>query len=113
MDVKVIFNKKNNEGYVYTKNKKVKKHRIPLISDYLKKKIITHYDDMIGYFNAFCSPRSEEFILSIFSKYPIDTDSDLLLVLSNDNLFTEALKEYKDYFDTVYKRITLYPNFLF
>ena len=114
MDVKVIFNKKNNEGYVYTKNKKIKKHRIPLITDYLKKKIITHYDYMIGYFATFCSPKNEEFILSIISKYPIDTaNSDLLFVLSNDKLFTEALKEYRDHFDTVYKRITLYPNFLF
>ena len=58
-DVKVIFNKKNNEGYIYTKNKKIKKSRIPLITDYLKKKIVTHYDYMVGYFDAFCSQRTK------------------------------------------------------
>ena len=113
-DVKVIFNKKNNEGYIYTKNKKIKKYRIPLITDYLKKKIVTHYDYMVGYFDAFSSPKNEEFIPSIILKYPVDTaNSGLLFVLSNDKLFTEALKEYEDHFDTVCKRITLYPDFLF
>ena len=40
--------------------------KYPLIADYLKKKIVTHDDYMIGYFKAFCSPRTEEFILSNF-----------------------------------------------
>jgi len=110
-DVKVIFDKKNREGYVYTTNKKVKKRRIPLITDYLQKKIITQYDHMIGYFNAFCSPRAEEFILSISS---IDTyNDDVREILSNDKSFMKALKETKDHFDRVYRQIISYPDFEF
>ncbi len=110
-DVKVIFDKKNKEGYVYTTNKKVKKRRIPLITDYLQREIITHYDDMIGYFNAFCSPQAKEFILSISS---IDTyNDDVREILSNDKSFMEALKETKDHFDRAYRKIISYPDFMF
>lgn len=110
-DVKVIFNKKNKEGYVYTTNKKVKKRRIPLITDYLQKKTITQYDHMIGYFNAFCSPRAEEFILSISF---IDTyNDDVREILSSDKSFTNALKKTKDHFDRAYKQIISYPDFMF
>ncbi len=110
-DVKVIFDKKNKEGYVYSTNKKVKKCRIPLITDYLQKKIITQYDHMIGYFDAFCSPRAEEFILSISS---IDTyNDDVREILSNDKSFMKALKETKDHFDKVCRQISSYPDFMF
>ena len=113
-DVKIIFDKKSGRGYAYVRNKRVKKHRIPLITDYLNKRIITQEEYMSGYFDAFCSPRAEEFILSIISEYPIDTtDDDIREILSNDEPFIETLKKFKDYFDTVYKRITSYPNFLF
>jgi hypothetical protein len=122
-DVKIIFDKKSGSGYAYVRcdvvsttvrNKRVKKHRIPLITDYLNKRIITQEKYMSGYFDAFCSPRAEEFILSIISEYPIDTtDDDIREILSNDKPFIETLKKFKDYFDTVYKRITSYPNFLF
>jgi hypothetical protein len=109
-NVKVIFNKKNKEGYVHPTNKKVKKHRIPLITDYLQRKTITQYDYMIGYFDAFCSPRAEEFILSISS---INTYNDNVReILSNDKSFTNALKEIKDHFDRVYREIILYPDFI-
>jgi hypothetical protein len=108
-DVKVIFDKRNKEGYVYTTNKKVKKRRIPLITDYLQKKIITQYDHRISYFDAFCSPRAEEFILSISS---IDTyNDDIREILSNDKSFMKALKETKDHFDRVYRQIISYPDF--
>jgi len=111
--VKVIFNKKNKECYVYTTNKKVKKRRrrIPFIADYVQKKTITQYDYMIGYFDAFCSTRAEEFILSISS---IDTyNDDLRQVLLNDKSFMNALKKTKDHFDRVYGQIISYPDFIF
>jgi hypothetical protein len=66
---------------------------------------------MIGYFNAFCSPRAEEFILSISS---IDTyNDDVREILSNDKSFMKALKETKDHFDRVYRQIISYPDFEF
>jgi hypothetical protein len=113
-DLKIIFDKKSARGYVYIRNKRVEKHTIPLITDYLNKTKITQEEYMSAYFDAFCSPRAEEFILSIISEYPIDTtDDDIREILSNDKPFIETLKKFKDYFDTVYKRITSYPNFLF
>src|SRR5919106_4297292 len=109
-DVKVIFNKKNKEGYLYTTNKKVKKNRIPLITDYLQKKTITQYDYMIGYFDAFCSPRSEEFIKSIYiiNYY----DDGIREILSKDRLFVNVLKNNKDQYIRVYEQITSYPDFM-
>ena len=73
-----------------------------------------HYDHMIGDFDSFYSPTAVESIRSIISENSIDTSNrDLLYILSNDKLFTGGLKMYKNIFDTEYKRITLYPNFLF
>jgi hypothetical protein len=110
-DVEVIFNKKNKEGYVYTTNKKVKKRRIPLIIDYIQKRTITLNEHKIGYFDAFCSPRGDEFILSISS---IDTyNDDIRKILLNDKSFMNALKETRDHFDRVYKQIMSYPDFTF
>lgn len=110
-DVKAIFNKRSKEGYVYTTNKRFKKRKIPLITDYLQKKTITQYDYMIGYFDAFCCPRAEEFILSI--SY-IDTyNDDVREILSNDKSFTNTLKKTKDHFDKVYRQIISYPDFMF
>jgi len=110
-DVKVIFNKKNKEGYIsYTTNKKVKKNRIPLITDYLQKRTITQYDYMIGYFDAFCSPRSEEFIKSIST---VDYyDDDIREILSKDKLFMNVLKNNKDRSVRLYEQITSYPDFM-
>jgi hypothetical protein len=113
-DVKIIFDKKNKRGYVSFRNKRVKKYEMPFVADYLKKKLIKYDEYMANYFDAFCSPQTEEFILSIFSKYFVDTtDDDILEILSNDKPFIEALKEVKDSFDTKYRRITSYPNFVF
>lgn len=123
-DVKVIFNIKNKEGYVYyTTNKKVKKgyihstnkkvvkRRIPLITDYLQKKIIKQYDYMIGYFDAFCSPRAEEFISSIpwINTY----DDNIREILSKDSPFMNVLKNNKDQRVRVYEQIRSYPDFMF
>ena len=102
-DVKVIFDKRNKKGVINITNKKVKKRTIPLplITDYLQEKTITKYDYMIGYFDAFCSPRAEEFILSISH---IDTyNDDIREILLNDRPFMNALKKTKDHFDRVYK----------
>ena len=110
-DVKAIFNKRSKEGYVYVTNKKARKHKIPLVTDYVQKKMITQYDHMIGYFDAFCSPRAEEFILSITS-INIYND-DVREVLSNDKAFMNALKETKDHFDWAYRQIISYPDFIF
>jgi hypothetical protein len=111
-DVSVIFNKENKEGYIsYTTNKKVKKNRIPLITDYLQKKTITNYDYMIGYFDAFCSPRSEEFIksISVINYY----DDGIREILSKDRLFMNVLKNNKDGYVRVYNQIKSYPDFMF
>jgi hypothetical protein len=113
-DVKIIFDKKSGRGYALVRNEKVKKHVIPLMTDYLKKRIITQEEYMTNYFDAFCSPRAQEFILSVISEYPIDTtDEDIREILSNDKPFIEALKRFKDSFDTKYTRIVSYPNFSF
>ena len=113
-DVKIIFDKKSGRGYALVRNENVKKHVIPLITDYLKKRIITPEEYMTNYFDAFCSPRAEEFILSIISEYPINTtDDDIREILSNDKPFIEALKRFKDSFDTIYRRIVSYHNFSF
>jgi hypothetical protein len=87
------------------------KRRIPLITDYLQKKTITQYDYTIGYFEAFCIQRAEEFILSISI---IDTcNDDVREILSNDKSFMKALKKTKDHFDRVYRQIISYPDFMF
>jgi hypothetical protein len=106
----VIFSKKNKEGYLYTTKKKVKKNRIPLITDYLQRKTITQYDYMIGYFDAFCNPRSEEFIKSI---YTINYyDDDIREILSKDKLFMNVLKNNNDQCVRLYEQITAYPDFM-
>ena len=111
-DVKVIFDKRNKKGVINITNKKVKKRTIPLplITDYLQKKTITHYDYMIGYFDAFCSPRSEEFIKSIyFINY---YDDGIREILSKDRLFVNVLKKNKDQYIRAYEQITSYPDFM-
>jgi hypothetical protein len=113
-EVKIIFDKKSKKGYISDRNKWVKKHEIPLIADYLKKKIITQEEYMVRYFDAFCSPRTEEFILSIFSEKFINVaDNDIQEILSNDKLFVDTFKRFKDSFDAMYGRIISYPNFSF
>lgn len=110
-DVKVIFIKKNREGYIsYTTNKKVKKDRIPLMTDYLQAKRITQYDYMVGYFDAHCSPRSEEFIksVSMINYY----DDGIREILSKDRLFMNALKNNRDQYVRMYEQIMSYPDFM-
>jgi len=112
-DVKVSFNKKSKDGYAYVRNKGVKRYKIP-VAAYLEKKMITHDEYVANHFEAFCRPRTEEFILLIFSEYPIDTtDDETLEILSNDKDFIESLKEVKESFNTAYRRIISYPNSVF
>jgi hypothetical protein len=113
--VKVIFNKNDKKGYIYTANKKVKKHIIPLVTDYLDKKTITQYDHMIGYFDAFCSIRAEEFILAI-SFIDVYND-DIREILSNDKSFMRSLKKTRDHFVWLYgyiksDQLISYPDFM-
>jgi hypothetical protein len=110
-DVKVIFDKRSKKCYIYTTNKTLKKREIPLITDYIQRKTITQYDYMIGYFDAFCSPRPEEFILSISS---IDSYNDEIReILSKDKSFMNALRMTKHHFDRVYEQIVSYPDITF
>jgi hypothetical protein len=66
---------------------------------------------MIGYFDAFCSPRSEEFIKSI----PVINyyDDGIREILSKDRLFMNVLKNNKDQYVRVYNQIKSYPDFMF
>ena len=113
-DVKIIFNKKSKKGYVYVRNNRVKRHDIPFITDYLKKKTITYDEYVADYFDAFYMPKTAGFILPIFSEYPIDTtDDEIREILSADKPFIESLKEVKDSIDRAYRSIISYPNFVF
>ncbi|MGC1135166.1 MAG: hypothetical protein WA941_20225 [Nitrososphaeraceae archaeon] len=113
-DVKVSFNKKSKNGYVYVRNNGVKRYKIPYVAAYLKKKMITHDEYVANHFEAFCRPRTEEFILLIFSEYPIDTtDDEIREILSADKPFIEALKEVKNSIDRAYRSIISHPNFVF
>lgn len=105
-DVKIIFDKKNKKGYVHLRNKRIKKYENPLIINFLNKKTVSHDEYVAGYFEAFCSPRTEEFVLLAVQKYFIDTtDEDIREILSNDKCFVEALKEFKNSFDLKFRRI--------
>ena len=84
----------------HVRNNRVKRHENPLIVECLNKKKIPHDEYVAGYFEAFCMPRTQEFVLLTFLKYPIDTTDDgIREILSNDKSFVEALKEFKDSFD--------------
>jgi hypothetical protein len=114
IDVKIKFDKKSNKGSLYIRDKRVKKYWIPLIEDYMEKKVVKRELYLAGYFVAFCSPRTKEFILPLFSNYPIDTtDNDTLEILSSDKDFIESLREVKESIDTAYRRIISYPDFVF
>jgi prefoldin subunit 5 len=80
----------------------------------MEKKVVKRELYLAGYFVAFCSPRTKEFILPLFSNYPIDTtDNDTLEILSSDKDFIESLREVKESIDTAYRRIISYPDFVF
>lgn len=107
-EVKVTFDRRSGKGYVYTADKEVKKHEIPLISDYLEKRTRTPYECKIRYFSS--QPRAKEFISSI---YCINTSNDEIReIISNDKPFMNALKETKDQddIDRVYEEIKSYPD---
>jgi len=103
-DVLVRFDKKNKKGYLIANNRRIRNHEIPFIFDYVSKKIIPYYIDVVRRFHSFCRPSVEEFVLSVFPFFKIITGGHSSELLMRDRLFKNAIKTTKNSFDNWYNR---------
>lgn len=107
------FDKKSKKAYIYRKNKRMEKHEIPLITDYVTIMLTPYKIYVANYFHAFSKPKEEEFILTVFPHYKFLPDYDIRDLLTADKPFKNALKRTKESFDRWYDRITSSLNFSF
>lgn len=110
--IEISFNKKLTKGYFYSKYNKIKKREIPLIQDYIHQKSVSKKISKAKYFSAWCEPNSQDFVLSVLSRYNRSfSQPSTLILLSKDERFQESLRFTKKRFDNLYKEIHSYTKF--
>lgn len=109
----IKFDKKNKKGYIFRKNRRINSYEIPLIIDYITKKVIPHNQYVARDFHTLCGPKVEEFVLSVFPFFKVVSEENIRDLLLTDRPFRNTLKRTKHTFDVWYNRIMSFPNFSF
>lgn len=111
--VTINYDKKTKKAYIYRKDKKIRKYEIPFAADYLIRYVVPYRVDIARTFHAFCGPKVEEFVMSVFPFFKGPSESNILDLIATDGQFRDALKATKRTFDIWYDRIMSFPNFSF